>query len=102
MGTAGIPLIMTAQITTALAAAALRRPPLRRRKIRRFLRAGQSPYKLAPVELEGQSGQKKEAHGRITGASLTAQSNFPVPQGSPPSRQECRYPHCKTIYPNSQ
>jgi hypothetical protein len=31
--------------------------------------------------------EKKEAPGRLTGASPTAQSNFPVPQGSPPSRQ---------------
>ena len=43
-------------------------------------------------------GQKREALGRITSASLTAQSILTVPQGSPPSRQECRYPHYKTIY----
>jgi hypothetical protein len=41
-------------------------------------------------------GAKKEARGRITRASFTDESNFRVPQGSPPYRQKMPIPHYKS------
>ena len=46
---------------------------------------------------------KKERRSVESQAPLpTAQSKFPIPQGSPPSRQERRCPKYKIIYPDLQ
>src|SRR5882762_4261861 len=50
----------------------------------------------------GQAGTKKEKRRAESQAPLLQLNQFlPYLTGSPPSRQECRYRHYKTIYPNS-
>jgi hypothetical protein len=47
-------------------------------------------------------GDKKERRVAESQAPLLQLNQFvPYLTGSPPSRQECRYPHYKTIYPRS-